>query len=212
MNTNGDENIKLLKNEENEILSLSLNANIGSTNENGIIQLEEQTVDSGLIEQTESNSRQKKNKIDAKSDLNAFLENLAQESETSLAYIKFLKSLTEQDKNLPLNNVANIMKSVLPEGTKISKDAKQLMQECCSELISFITSESTEIVSVNKRKTVMGDDIISSLYNLGFENYGEIMKIYLQKYRELQLLKQLATSLLDESGGKGIKKQKKTPN
>lgn len=153
------------------------------------------------------------NKPDANAELNAFVESLSKETGTSLQYIKFLKSLTEQDKTLPLNNVANIMKSVLPEGTKVSKDAKQLMQECCSELISFITSEATEIVSLNKRKTVMGDDVISSLYGLGFENYGEIIKIYLQKYREFQLLKQFAVSLIEEENpdGNNMKRQKKNP-
>lgn len=169
-------------------------------------------------EETENSIKEEKIKLnskkpDANAELNAFIESLSKETGTSLQYIKFLKSLTEQDKTLPLNNVANIMKSVLPEGTKVSKEAKQLMQECCSELISFITSEATEIVSLNKRKTVMGDDIISSLYGLGFENYGEIVKIYLQKYREFQLLKQFAVSLIEEesSDGNNIKRQKKTP-
>lgn len=162
-------------------------------------------------EETSDKIKLNSNKLNPNVDLNAFIENLSKEFGTSVQYIRFLKSLTEQDQTLPLNNVANIMKSVLPDGTKISKDAKQLMQECCSELISFITSEATEIVSMDKRKTVMGDDIITSLDSLGFENYGEIMRIYLQKYKEFQLLKQLAISLIEEENpdAKALKKQKK---
>jgi histone H3/H4 len=33
------------------------------------------------------------------------------------------------------------MKSALPENAKIAKEAKECMQECVSEFISFITSE-----------------------------------------------------------------------
>lgn len=37
--------------------------------------------------------------------------------------------------------VARIMKMALPENAKIAKEAKECMQECVSEFISFITSE-----------------------------------------------------------------------
>jgi histone H3/H4 len=33
------------------------------------------------------------------------------------------------------------MKNALPENAKIAKEAKECMQECVSEFISFITSE-----------------------------------------------------------------------
>jgi nuclear transcription Y subunit beta len=37
--------------------------------------------------------------------------------------------------------VARIMKLALPDNAKIAKEAKECMQECVSEFISFITSE-----------------------------------------------------------------------
>lgn len=49
----------------------------------------------------------------------------------------------EQDRFLPIANVARIMKRALPENAKIAKDAKQCVQEAVSEFISFITSEGT---------------------------------------------------------------------
>lgn len=42
--------------------------------------------------------------------------------------------------------VARIMKSALPENAKIAKEAKECMQECVSEFISFITSEGMVIL------------------------------------------------------------------
>ncbi|KAI0018322.1 histone-fold-containing protein [Xylariomycetidae sp. FL0641] len=80
--------------------------------------------------------------------------------------------------------VARIMKLALPENAKIAKEAKECMQECVSEFISFITSEASEKCHQEKRKTVNGEDILFAMTSLGFENYSEALKIYLSKYRE----------------------------
>ena len=44
--------------------------------------------------------------------------------------------------------VARIMKTALPENAKIAKEAKECMQECVSEFISFITSEGMHAMVV----------------------------------------------------------------
>jgi nuclear transcription Y subunit beta len=92
--------------------------------------------------------------------------------------------LREQDRFLPIANVAKLMKKAIPERGKIAKDAKECVQECVSEFISFITSEAAERCSQEKRKTINGEDILFAMSTLGFDNYVEPMKIYLQKYRE----------------------------
>jgi len=50
-------------------------------------------------------------------------------------------SVREQDRFLPIANISRIMKKALPNNAKIAKDAKETVQECVSEYISFITSE-----------------------------------------------------------------------
>ncbi|ODQ82001.1 hypothetical protein BABINDRAFT_170565 [Babjeviella inositovora NRRL Y-12698] len=87
--------------------------------------------------------------------------------------------LREQDRWLPIANVARLMKNTLPTTAKVSKDAKECMQECVSEFISFITSEASDKCSAEKRKTINGEDILFAMNNLGFENYAEVLKIYL---------------------------------
>lgn len=47
----------------------------------------------------------------------------------------------EQDRYLPVANIARIMKKALPPSAKIAKDAKEAVQECVSEFVSFVTSE-----------------------------------------------------------------------
>ncbi|KAF9008272.1 histone-fold-containing protein [Cyathus striatus] len=90
----------------------------------------------------------------------------------------------EQDRFLPIANVARIMKSSVPPTAKIAKDAKECVQECVSEFISFITSEAAEKCQLEKRKTIGGEDILYAMSSLGFENYAETLKIHLAKLRQ----------------------------
>ncbi|KAJ3372658.1 hypothetical protein GGF31_001680 [Allomyces arbusculus] len=92
----------------------------------------------------------------------------------------------EQDRFLPNANVARIMKRTLPDTAKISKEAKECVMECVSEFIAFVTSEASDRCQQEKRKTINGEDILWAMQNLGFDNYAEAMKVYLQKYREQQ--------------------------
>ncbi|WVY97471.1 hypothetical protein V8G54_029622 [Vigna mungo] len=85
----------------------------------------------------------------------------------------------EQDRFLPIANISRIMKKGLPPNGKIAKDAKDTMQECVSEFISFITSEASEKCQKEKRKTINGDDLLWAMATLGFEDYIEPLKVYL---------------------------------
>lgn len=92
----------------------------------------------------------------------------------------------EQDRLLPIANVGRIMKQILPPNAKISKEAKETMQECVSEFISFVTGEASDKCHNEKRKTLNGDDICWALGSLGFDDYVEPLKRYLYKHRELE--------------------------
>ncbi|KAK2547984.1 Nuclear transcription factor Y subunit beta [Acropora cervicornis] len=76
------------------------------------------------------------------------------------------------DRFLPIANVARIMKKSIPKSGKIAKDAKECVQECVSEFISFITSEASERCHQEKRKTINGEDILFAMQTLGFDNYS----------------------------------------
>lgn len=92
----------------------------------------------------------------------------------------------EGDQLLPIANVGRIMKQILPTTSKISKGAKETMQECVTEFISFVTSEASDRCHKENRKTVNGDDICWALTSLGFDNYSDAMTKFLHKYREYE--------------------------
>ncbi|RAL48225.1 hypothetical protein DM860_005649 [Cuscuta australis] len=68
---------------------------------------------------------------------------------------------------LPIANVGRIMKQRLPENAKVSKEAKETMQECVSEFVGFVTVEAAERCRRERRKTVNGDDVCWALSMLG---------------------------------------------
>ena len=92
----------------------------------------------------------------------------------------------EQDRFLPIANISRIMKRSLPKNAKIAKDAKDVVQECVSEFISFITSEASDKCQREKRKTINGDDLLWAMDVLFFKEYLEPLNLYLQKFRDAE--------------------------
>ncbi|BBG97863.1 nuclear factor Y, subunit B8 [Prunus dulcis] len=106
----------------------------------------------------------------------------------------------EQDRYLPIANISRIMKKALPQNGKIAKDAKDTVQECVSEFISFVTSEASDKCQKEKRKTINGDDLLWAMATLGFEDYIEPLRIYLARYREILIMEE---PQLNEGDAKG---------
>ncbi len=95
-----------------------------------------------------------------------------------------LPSMLKNEEYLPISNISKIMKSVLNPKLKISKEAKQLVEESVTEFICFITSEASEKCKKEKRKTINSEDLLTVMNHLGFENYVVILKVYYHKYKE----------------------------
>ncbi|XP_078178602.1 uncharacterized protein LOC144572802 [Carex rostrata] len=92
----------------------------------------------------------------------------------------------EEHRLLPQQTVIRIMKKALPANAKINKEAKEAVQECTSEFISLITSEASDKCSREKRKTITGDDLLWAMATLDFDDYINPLKLYLDKFRELE--------------------------
>ncbi|KAF2288820.1 hypothetical protein GH714_015201 [Hevea brasiliensis] len=95
-------------------------------------------------------------------------------------------TVREQDRFMPIANVIRIMRKILPPHAKISDDAKETIQECVSEYISFITSEANERCQREQRKTITAEDVLYAMSKLGFDDYIEPLTVYLHRYREIE--------------------------
>ncbi|CAD6890714.1 unnamed protein product [Tilletia controversa] len=87
---------------------------------------------------------------------------------------------------LPIANISRIMRRSLPESAKIGKDAKEAVQIVLSEFISFVTSEANERCLADRRKTISGDDLLTAFRLLGLDEYHEVLRIFLTRYRMAQ--------------------------
>ncbi|KAG9140979.1 hypothetical protein Leryth_012571 [Lithospermum erythrorhizon] len=94
-------------------------------------------------------------------------------------------AVREQDRFMPIANVIRIMRKILPPHAKISDDAKETIQECVSEYISFITGEANDRCQREQRKTITAEDVLWAMSKLGFDDYIEPLTMYLHRYREL---------------------------
>ena len=65
----------------------------------------------------------------------------------------------------------------------------------------LIFSEASERCQAEKRKTINGEDILFAMSTLGFDNYVEPLKLYLQKYREAMKGERQIESELTGMGG-----------
>ncbi|XP_004135780.1 nuclear transcription factor Y subunit B-4 [Cucumis sativus] len=90
---------------------------------------------------------------------------------------------------LPIANVERIMKKIIPQKGKISKEAKKKMQECANEFISFVTSEAAQRCQNENRRTLNGDDIYWAFGSLGLDNYAEASSKFLLNFREVERIK-----------------------
>ena len=102
-------------------------------------------------------------------------------------------NLREQDRLLPVANIIRTMKRILPEHAKISREARDLVQEAASEFIMFIASEAAEYGLPEKRRTMMAEDILKALENLGMDPYVEPMRYFLLKHRQLNRVERSTT-------------------
>lgn len=89
-------------------------------------------------------------------------------------------------RHLPIANVSRVMKRILDSETKISKESKEMVQQCVTDFISFITCEACEKCKNEKRKTINGDDLVYALEVFGFDKYVKVLKLYLAKYRQVR--------------------------
>ncbi|EPS62557.1 leafy cotyledon 1-like protein, partial [Genlisea aurea] len=119
--------------------------------------------------------------------------------------------IREQDRFMPIANVIRIMRKILPPHAKISDDAKETIQECVSEYISFITSEANDRCQREQRKTITAEDVLWAMSKLGFDDYIEPLTVYLHRYREFDGGDRgslrgdaLVKRMVEQSGGMGF--------
>ncbi|KAL7111268.1 hypothetical protein ACP275_05G077800 [Erythranthe tilingii] len=92
----------------------------------------------------------------------------------------------DADEYMPIANITRILRRVLPTHAKVADDAKEAIQECISEFISFITTEANRRCRHDYRTTVTPEDVLAAMASLGFDDYLESLTVFLNKHRTQQ--------------------------
>lgn len=80
------------------------------------------------------------------------------------------------------------MTEILPpaDGVAFSKEARDLLIECCVEFITLVSSEANEISEKEAKKTIACDHITKALEQLGFSDYVPAVLEAASEHKEQQ--------------------------
>jgi len=84
--------------------------------------------------------------------------------------------------------VQKIVGEILPtsSGCVFSKEARDLLIECCVEFITLVSSEANEISEKEAKKTIACDHITKALEQLGFGDYVPAVLEAAAEHKEVQ--------------------------
>jgi histone H3/H4 len=85
-------------------------------------------------------------------------------------------------------------------GIAFSKEARDVLIECCVEFITLISSEANEISEKEAKKTIACDHIIKALDQLGFTDYVPAVLEAAAEHKEVQKGREKKANKLEQSG------------
>ncbi|KAH9895500.1 histone-fold-containing protein [Xylariomycetidae sp. FL2044] len=107
-----------------------------------------------------------------------------------------------EDLSLPKATVQKIVSEILPHSTGLafSKEARDVLIECCVEFITLVSSEANEISEKEAKKTIACDHITKALDTLGFSDYISAVEEAAQQHKETQKVREKRGNKFEESG------------
>ncbi|CCH43683.1 Nuclear transcription factor Y subunit B-8 [Wickerhamomyces ciferrii] len=86
--------------------------------------------------------------------------------------------------DLTLPKVQKIIGEVIPSDLTFSKEARDVVVECCIEFIMILSDQSNEIAEKEAKKTIASDHVVKALQELGFIDYIEPIEAALLEHKE----------------------------
>lgn len=91
-----------------------------------------------------------------------------------------------EDLNLPMANVARLMKDALPPQVSVTKEARSALTRAASVFILYLTTTASGNASNKKLKTLQAQHIFEALEEIEFEHFVGPLKEFLEQYRASQ--------------------------
>ncbi|MCJ1267155.1 hypothetical protein MMC22_007040 [Lobaria immixta] len=103
---------------------------------------------------------------------------------------------------LPGATVHKIITEILANepGMSFTREARDVLIECCVEFLTLISSEANEIAERETKKTIATEHIEKALRELGFPEYVEEVVSVAEEHKEQLKTREKKTSKMDQSG------------
>ena len=87
---------------------------------------------------------------------------------------------------IAIATVQKIITEILPHssGQSFTKDARDLLVECCVEFITLISSEANDISEKEAKKTIACEHVEKALRDLGFGDYVPDVLAVAEEHKE----------------------------
>ncbi|RKF82580.1 Negative cofactor 2 complex subunit beta [Golovinomyces cichoracearum] len=114
----------------------------------------------------------------------------------SLSYVRFANT------KISKATVQKIISEILPSSSGIgfTRDARDLLIECCVEFITLISSEANEISEKESKKTIACEHITKALERLGFGDYVQDIVNVASEHKEQLKGREKKANKLEQSG------------
>lgn len=86
-----------------------------------------------------------------------------------------------------------------PELT-ISREARDLLIDCCVEFIRLVSSEANEICEKETKKTIAGEHVTKALHDLGFIEYLDKIAVVVNDHKNQLKMREKKVSKFESSG------------
>ncbi|KAJ6037509.1 hypothetical protein N7499_002539 [Penicillium canescens] len=101
------------------------------------------------------------------------------------------------DSHGPENYHRNLAPS---SGQTFSKDARDLLMECCVEFITLISSEANDISEKEAKKTIACEHVEKALRDLGFSDYIADVLAVAEEHKQQLKSREKKQSKMEQSG------------
>ncbi|RKF75111.1 Negative cofactor 2 complex subunit beta [Golovinomyces cichoracearum] len=117
-------------------------------------------------------------------------------SKLSLPHVRFANT------KISKATVQKIISEILPSSSGIgfTRDARDLLIECCVEFITLISSEANEISEKESKKTIACEHITKALERLGFGDYVQDIVNVASEHKEQLKGREKKANKLEQSG------------
>ncbi|ORX40078.1 histone-fold-containing protein [Kockovaella imperatae] len=96
----------------------------------------------------------------------------------------------DDDVGLPKATVFKLITEMLPPDMSCSKEAKEIIVECCVEWVKLISTQANTVCEESTKKTISPEHVTEALKQLGFEGFIEEVeesnKAFKQSQKERQ--------------------------